>query len=92
MSLGPLKRRSLAIFLFMIAGASLGAAAMTISFVGKSIGLGVMLISLLIGFGFAARLKCPNCGFALSRKLPAGSLPLLWLAKDQCPKCNKPLL
>ena len=83
------KRQSLVIFLLMMFGMLLGIAAFAVHSISKGIGLGVMLISNMIGFGFAARLRCSNCGFVLSRKFPVGALILLWLAKDKCPNCGE---
>jgi len=48
-------------------------------------------LSLMIGFAFAAQLRCSHCGFVLSRKFPVGALIVLWLAKNKCPNCNEEL-
>jgi hypothetical protein len=91
MSFGPTKQRSRAICLLMIAGALFGAAFTAFSPVAKIVGGGITLVSLVVGILLAVRLRCDNCGYVLSEKLPAGALPLLWLAKEDCPNCKQPL-
>jgi len=88
---GRTKRKSLRIFALTIVGILLGAAAFAIPLVGKDIGLAMILLSTMIGFGFSARLKCTRCDVDLSRKFPVRALILLWLAKDKCPNCNEEL-
>jgi hypothetical protein len=75
----------------MTSGFLLGAVATEVEFIGKAIGIAVMLLSVMIGFAFVSRLKCPRCNFPLSRKFPVGSLILLWLAKEKCPQCGEQL-
>lgn len=91
MPIGCSRRRSLRIFALMMFGMLLGMAGFAVDFVGKVIGLAVMLLSMMISFGFAARLRCSHCAFLLSRKFPVGSLIFLWLAKEQCPSCGEEL-
>jgi hypothetical protein len=91
MTIGQSKRKSLRIFALTMVGVLLGATGFAIPMVGGGIGLAVMLLSLMIGFAFAAQLRCSHCGFVLSRKFPVGALIVLWLAKNKCPNCNEEL-
>jgi hypothetical protein len=90
--MGTLKRRSRTIFLLMIACVLLGTASTQFSFISRSIGVAVILVGIAVGFFLVGRLKCTHCGFVLSRKLPTGALPLLWLAEEQCQNCNEPIV
>ncbi len=91
MAVGQSKRKSLRVFALTMVGTLVGAIGFTLPMVGGRIGLAIILLSVMIGFGFAARLKCSHCDFMLSRKIPVGALPFLWLAKGKCPNCHEEL-
>ena len=58
----------------------------------ESSGIVVSIVdALLFGIGFlvAVRVRCSACGRRLSQMFPAGSLLLLWAAKQRCRGCNQ---
>lgn len=84
-----LRARCFLILGFMISGSLLGNALKSFWEINdKSIGVVLMLLPIPIGFAFTARLKCPICGFRLSKKFPVGALILLPFAKEKCPQCG----
>jgi hypothetical protein len=89
MTMGPSKRRSFYIFLTIFFFFFVGM--LSIKLFDNDLGAFLILIPLAFGFLLAARLKCSKCGFRLSKKMPAGSLILLWIAKEKCPSCGADL-
>jgi hypothetical protein len=91
------KRQSLFIFtwvaLSMFAAGWLIHSKIEMPYVGTNGWGAVALISMGVGFFFAGRIRCPNCGFLLSEKhRNTGVLIFLWLFFwEKCPRCGNNL-
>jgi hypothetical protein len=84
-------KQSLLILVATLCVTTCGAIATGIHLIDEVAGITIMLIAAMIGFAAVGRLRCPNCSFRLSDKFPAGSLILLWLAREHCPRCGEEL-
>jgi hypothetical protein len=51
----------------------------------------LMVVPALFGFAAAARLKCQECNFRLSKNFSVGALILLPFANERCPQCGEEL-
>ena len=69
----------------------MGGVGIKVHIIGARVGEGLMLLPMGVGLWIAVRLKCPRCGFQLSRKLYGSALLNLWMEDRPCPQCGEKL-
>jgi hypothetical protein len=86
------KKRSLLAFLVALAAIPLMVLLSYILPPRWSTLLGLPLLLVPVGFFIAVRIRCPHCSARVAGpKVGSGSLVMLWVARECCLKCGRPL-
>jgi energy-coupling factor transporter transmembrane protein EcfT len=88
-----LKRKSLAGFVILIAAGIFSAiCSIVVPAPWKELAAAIPFILALLVFLGAGRITCPNCNARVTGPgMNPAPLLLLWLARESCSKCHKPL-
>jgi hypothetical protein len=85
------KQSALITTLMLVAGVVLLGAGSSSHGTGAVLLGGAGLLMVAVAFFAATRVKCGSCGQRVAAMFPAGSVFVLWAAKQPCRNCGNPL-